>query len=63
MYLSRMKRRIMQLSICLDHETMANYLVLIETTDNLPQGTYIVKLPDSFNFYNEKTPYYVINQN
>lgn len=63
MYFSKMKRKIMQVSICLDHDTMANYMVLIETADNLPKATYIVKLPSSFNFYNEKTPFYVINRN
>jgi len=52
-----------QKSICLDSKKMENYLVLIETVDNIPVATYLVKIPESYSFYNTSYSYYNVNQN
>lgn len=52
-----------QKSICLDSDKMANYLVLVETVDNIPVATYLVKIPESYTFHNPSYFYYNVNQN
>jgi hypothetical protein len=58
-----MKKKITQLYICLDYDTAANYLVLVESKDNIPLATYCVRIPPSYDYHNKNYPYYTINQN
>jgi hypothetical protein len=57
------KKTIIQSSVCLDSENMANYLILVETEESTPLATYIVRIPSSYHFYNENYRYYTINDN
>jgi len=57
------KKPIHQFHVCLDHETMTNYLVLVEFENNIPVASYIVRIPPSFNYYDNDYQYYTINNN
>ena len=39
------------------------HMVIIEIKGNLPVNTYVVEMPKSFNFWDEKFHFYPINQN
>jgi hypothetical protein len=43
-------------------DNRTNYMIIVETINDVPQNTYIVNL-HNFLFYNEKMLFYVINQN
>jgi hypothetical protein len=57
------RKAIHQFHVCLDHETMTNYLVLVEFENNIPIASYIVMIPHSFNYYDQDYQYYTINNN
>ena len=64
MYIYHMKNelKIEQQAIALGNDSRTNFLILIETINDVPINTYIVRLHD-FQFYNEKMLFYVINKN
>jgi hypothetical protein len=54
--------KIEQRTIAIGDDSRTNYLIIVETCNDIPMNTYIVSLHD-FLFYNPKMKYYVINQN
>jgi len=54
--------KIEQQSIAFGNDCRTNYIIVIETLNDVPQNTYIVNL-DNFQFYDETMPFYVINKN
>lgn len=65
MYICGMKKgdiKIEQQSLSLGCDNRTNYMIIVETINDLPMNTYIVCLHD-YLFYDEKMPFYVINQN
>jgi hypothetical protein len=65
MYICNMKNaniKIEQRSIAIGEDSRTNYLIIIETNNDIPVNTYIVCL-HNFLFYNPEMKYYVVNQN
>ena len=56
------KIEILQQHINVGSDDNTNYLVIVETVDNIPQRSYVVCM-HNFIFYHETMPFYVINQN
>ena len=51
-----------QLSLSVGCDNRTNYMIIVETINDVPINTYIVCL-NNYLFYDEKMQYYVINQN
>jgi hypothetical protein len=43
--------------------SLVNYFVLVEFLDDKPVRSYIVEFPESFNYWDDKYPFYCINNN
>ena len=54
--------KIEQRSIAIGEDSRTNYLIIVETFNDIPLNTYIVNFHD-FLFYDPQMKYYVINQN
>lgn len=56
--------RFLQKYICLDFERDFGYLVVIEISEeNIPIGSFIVKIPVANRFYEDSHPYYATSPN
>ena len=45
------KLKIIQQYFCADHERMVAYLILVETVNERPTVTYLVKIPDWHKYF------------
>jgi len=61
-----MTRRIIKIHqqhINFDVESSTRHLIVVETENHLPTYSYVVELPKNFIYYDEKYPFYTINEN
>lgn len=55
--------KIHQQYINLDDESSTRHLIIVEINEHQRIYSYVVELPTSFVYYDEKYRYYTINQN